>query len=376
MDDTLDAVRALVPEIATRGDEIEQARRLPPDLVKALVGAGCFRSLVPRSHGGAELGVPAHLRMLSELAAADGSVGWTVMIGSQAPVILGLLPRSTFDGIYATGPDVIVAGTFNPKGVATPVTGGFRISGQWPFASGCQHADLVIAHCFVDDGRQPPLRMAVLPPGDVEIKDTWSVSGLRGTGSHDFVADSAFVPDDHTFSLIEPHAGVEGPLWRIPELSTTTLAIAAVAVGIAQGALDEISAQALEKVPAFTESTLAANPLFRNQLGEADATLRAAEAALDAEAEEAWAAATAALPFTEEHRARIRGTTTWVTRTAAAIVDVAYGAGGGSAIYDTNPLQRRLRDVRALAQHFTMKPDVFTLVGSILTGQEADTTFL
>jgi len=299
-----------------------------------------------------------------------------MMIGCLAPLILGFLPRPTFDAMYAAGPDVIVAGTFNPKGVATPVDGGFRVSGQWPFASGCQHADWIIAHCFVDDGRQPPLRMMVLPPDEVEIKDTWWVSGLCGTGSHDFLVDGAFVPDDHSFSILEPQPGVEGPLWRIPELSSTTLMTAAVAVGIAQGALDDIVALATDKVPAFTDSTLATNPLFQNQLGEADATLRAVEAALDAEAEEAWAVGTTGSPFSDEHRARVRGTTTWVTRTAASIVDVAYSAGGGSSLYASNPLQRRLRDVRALTQHFSMKPDVFTLVGAVLTGQAADTSFL
>ncbi len=129
-DSVLDKIRAMAPAIAARGDEIEQGRRLPTDLVEKLSTAGCFRAMVPASHGGQGLTFAEQLLVIRELARADGSVGWTVMIGSSAPVVLGLLPRSSFDQIYAKGPDVILGGAFNPKGVATPVDGGYRVSGR------------------------------------------------------------------------------------------------------------------------------------------------------------------------------------------------------------------------------------------------------
>jgi alkylation response protein AidB-like acyl-CoA dehydrogenase len=208
--------------------------------VQELTAAGCFRTLVPRSHGGAELDLPAELRVIEELARADGSVGWTVMIGRSTPVVLGRLPRPTFDAIYAEGPDVIVGGTINPTGVATPVDGGFRVTGKWSFASGCQHAHWFIAHCVVDDGRQPPIRMMVLPAADVKIKDTWSVAGLCGTGSHDFVVTDGFVPTERSF-VVWGEPCLDVPLLWIPEPSLATLSIAAVAVGIAHGALGEVT---------------------------------------------------------------------------------------------------------------------------------------
>ena len=157
-------------------------------------------------------------------------------------------------------------------------TGGYRATGRWAFASGCQHADWIIAHCIVDDGRMPPLRMMVLPADDVEIVDTWSVSGLCGTGSHDFTLDGVFVPDERTFAVFD-EGGVEGPLGRIPELLYSSLAIADVALGIAEGALSEITTLATAKVPMFADAPLAGNPLFRYRLGEASAHLRAARGA-------------------------------------------------------------------------------------------------
>jgi indole-3-acetate monooxygenase len=372
---TFEAVRTLSPAIVARSEEIERGRRVPLDLVDGLAAAGCFRMLVPRSHGGTELALPEEMRVIDELARADGSVGWTVMIGSTAPVLLGKLPGETFDTIYAQGPDIVLAGTLNPTGTATPVDGGFAVSGQWSFASGCQHCHWYIAHCIVDDGRQPPIRMMVLPPTDVEIKDTWSVSGLCGTGSHDFAVNDAFVPAERSFVLWgEPCLDI--PILRIPELSLASLRGGAVAVGIAHGALGEVIDLATGKVPAFSDGTLASNPLFQNQLGEADARLRAARTLLYADAEEAWSTAVAGTPFTPDHRARIRATATWATWTAASVVDMAYTAGGGSSLYCSNPLQRRLRDIRALTQHFGVKLDTFTKAGAVLARQDVDLTFL
>ncbi|MGH3308526.1 MAG: acyl-CoA dehydrogenase family protein, partial [Nocardioides sp.] len=369
----LDAVKALSPSITVRAEEIERARRLPPDLVDELLAAGCFRMLVPRSHGGAQLDLPVQMQVLEELARADASVAWTVMIGSEGPVLFRMLPRASFDALYAAGPDVIMAGASKPTGVATPVEGGYRVTGQWAFASGCQHAHWFIGHCIVDDGREPPGRMMVLPPSDVEIKDTWSVSGMCGTGSHDVVANGAFVRDELSFVLgSEP--SVDVPPLRIPEVSRAAIQIASVTIGVARGALDEILALALDKTPTFTEEPLASNPLFQNQFGKAETQLRAARTALRGEADIVWAKAQAGSPFTPENRAHVRGTTTWVARTAAAVVNTAYQAGGSSSIYTSNPLQRRLRDAHALTQHFVMKADTFTKVGAVLAGQEVDLT--
>ena len=367
-------MKALTPSIAVRAEEIERARRLPPDLVDELLAAGCFRMLVPRSHGGAELDLLDQLQVLEELARADASVAWNVMIGSEGPVVFRMLPRASFDALYADGPDVIIAGSFNPIGVATPVEGGYLVTGQWAFASGCHHAHWFVGHCVVDDGREPPLRMMVLPMSDVDVKDTWSVSGLCGTGSHDVVVNGAFVPDELSFVFVDSEPSVDVPPLRIPEVTRAAIQIASVAIGVARGALDEILALAIGKTPAFVEGPLASNPLFQHQFGEAETLVRAARTALRGEADIVWAKAQAGSTFTPEDRAHVRGTTTWVARTAAAIVDTAYQAGGSSSIYTSNPLQRRLRDVHVLTQHFTMKADTFTKVGAVLAGQEVDLT--
>jgi alkylation response protein AidB-like acyl-CoA dehydrogenase len=296
------------------------------------------------------------------------------MIGSEGPVLFRMLPRTSFDALYAAGPDVIIAGAFPPTGVATPVEGGYRVTGQWAFASGCQHAHWFVGHCVVDDGREPPVRMMVLRPSDVEIKDTWSVSGMCGTGSHDVVVNGAFVPDELSFVVFGGEPSVDVPPLRVPEVTRAAIQVASVTIGVARGALDEILALALDKTPTFAEGLLVSNPLFQNQFGEAETQLRVARMALYAEADIVWAKAKAGSPFTPEDRAHVRGTTTWVGRTATAVVTTAYRAGGSSSIYTSNPLQRRLRDAHVLTQHLVMKADTFTKVGAVLAGQEVDLT--
>jgi alkylation response protein AidB-like acyl-CoA dehydrogenase len=189
------------------------------------------------------------------------------------------------------------------------------------------------------------------------------------------VVNDVFVPAERSF-VIWDEPCLDVPFLRIPELSFSSLRIGAVAVGIAQGALGEVTDLATGKVPMFSDGTLASNPLFQNQLGDADARLRAARTLLNAEAATSWETAVAGAPFTPDHRARIRATATWVTGTAASVVDMAYTAGGGSSIYSRSPLQRRLRDIHALTQHFGVKRDTFTKAGAVLAGQDVDLTFL
>ena len=377
----LDHVRELAPSIAARAASISAARRLPADLLAALTAAGCLRLLLPRSHGGGGADLPGAMRVFEALSRADGSVGWTVMIGASAWCDIAGLPRVTFDALYAGGPDVVGGGVINPTGSAVPAGGGYRVRGRWAFASGCEHCGWLSATCVEadgdgprPDGAGPRLRTVVFSPSEVEIEDTWKVSGLCGTGSHHFAARAVLVPAERTFSTVEAAPCVDEPVVRIPPPALYALQVACVATGVAQGALDELLALAPGKVPFLAGAPLTASPLFEHQLATADTELRAARGLLYADAEAAWAAAVAGAPFAPEQRARIRATAAWATARAAAVVGAAYHAGGGSALYLDSPLQRRLRDVHAVTQHFLVKPDALTTAGAVFAGQEVDLT--
>jgi alkylation response protein AidB-like acyl-CoA dehydrogenase len=376
----LEAVADIAPRLVARAAETEAGRRLPPDLVDELRAAGCFRMMVPRSHGGEEVDLVTAMRVLEELARADGSAGWTVAIGSAGWLDLCHLPRASFDALYADGP-IVTAGAIAPTGTATPLDGGYAITGRWGFASGCEHADVLYGNC-IDAGQEsssdgpPPMRVAVFSPDDVTIEDTWSVSGLCGTGSHHIAVDGVVVPADRTYDLLAAEPSVDTALTRIPLPSPFAVLLASVALGIAQGALDDVLGLVPGKVPLFAPAPLAAGPRFQETLATTDARLRAARAVLRQDAGELFGTAEAREPIPLELRARVRASATWAVDTAASVVDAAYRAGGGTSLYASSPLQRRLRDVHAVTQHFLVRPETLITAGAVLAGQGTDTSLL
>jgi alkylation response protein AidB-like acyl-CoA dehydrogenase len=369
--DVLDAARALGPTIAARAAEIEAARRVPADLLEGLRAAGVIRLLLPASHGGIEATLADALRVFETLATADASTGWTAMIGAGSWIDLAGLPRATFDAVYAEGPDVPIAGVISPSGTIASVDGGYRVDGRWSFASGCEHARWIFVDCVegVVDG-EPQLRMALLAPNELVIEDTWYVSGLAGTGSHHVRADGVVVPASRTFRTLDAPPCIDATIVRVPPPALLACAVASVAVGTAQAALDDIVALAAEKVPLLSPTALAADPTFHLDLAIADTELRAARGLLDDAATALWATAEAGAEPALADRARVRATAAWVTARAAAVVGVAYHAGGGSSLFAEHPLQRRLRDVHAVAQHFLVRRATLTTAGGILAGND------
>ena len=368
-----DTAAELIPAIASRAAEIEAARRVPRDLLDDLKAAGCFDVLVPTSHGGAGADIVTAMRLYEDLAAADASTAWIVMIGGGAWVDLVNLPRATFDAVFARGPGVIVAGAFNPAGSITAVNGGYRVEGRWGFASGCEHADWIYGNCVegLVDGH-PMLRAALFTRDDIVIEDTWTATGMCATASHHFRVEDLSLPPDRTFVPLEGEPCIDEPIARVHTPAFVALLVSSVALGIARGALEDVFALAAGKVPMLAASPLATNPLFQHDVAVADAELRASRRLLHATAEEIWAAGVDGRRLSLEEIARTRAAAAWATERATHVVDTAHRFGGGTAVYADSPLQRRLRDIHTLTQHFIVRPDTLTTAGAVLAGQEPD----
>jgi alkylation response protein AidB-like acyl-CoA dehydrogenase len=374
----LASVRDLAPSISARSDQIETGRRLPLDLLNQLISAGVFRMFVPKSHGGLEVDFPTSMEIIETLAAADGSTGWVVMIGCETPMLLALLSSKRFDELYCATPDLIIAGAFAPRGEAEMLDGRYRVKGRWGFASGCQHSTWLFGNCVVTENGQPragaipgtqETRAMMFPTDKGNILDTWSVSGMRGTGSHDFEVDGLEVPAGDSFDIFLGRSNLPNPAFAEP-LLYAAMHIGAVGVGIAQRALDEITTLARSnKKRLYAQSSLADNSLFQYRLGHAATSLRAARNLLRVEAESVWRAAIQGRPATLEDRARVMGAVTWSAHTASAVVDTCYKSGGGSSPYLKSPLQRCHRDVDTLTQHAAVAESWLSGAGASLLGQ-------
>jgi indole-3-acetate monooxygenase len=355
---------------------IETNRRLPDELLGGLRASDLFRAGAPAAVGAPEAPPAVTLRCAEVLARGDASAGWCLSIAATSSLLAGWLP---VDGVAETfgDPETVAAGIFTPRGRARPVDGGYRVSGRWAFCSGIMHSDYLFGGCMVEAGgdEPPTMRSLGMPTSELEIIDTWNTGGLRGTGSHDAVADDLFVPDRRSLSLLDPPTS-DGALYRFPIFAFFALSIAAAALGNARGAIDDLSALAAVKVGQGSSRTLAQRAATWTVVAEAEASLRAARAFYYQAIDEAWEAAQRAKPVSVELRTGLRLAATHAVRTAADVARNMYDLGGGSAIYDDSSLQRRFRDAHTATAHFQVNATSWELTGRLLLDQPTETMML
>jgi alkylation response protein AidB-like acyl-CoA dehydrogenase len=360
---TVDKVRVLLPEISARAEEIEQARAVPRDLAEKLRTAGVFRRYVPRSYGGDEMWPDEGLTVIEELARADASVAWVAAVGSEGPSFYAYLPPEAYDQIFANGPDVIHSGVINATGRAVRDGNGYRFSGRWSFASGSNNADYIAIHGVLDGpepatggtkpGGPPATRLGVVPASKVQIDDVWRVSGLKGTSSNDVVVQDLFIPEEWTGNFAELPKVPRHPLDQRPLLARFGTEFAAVAVGIAQGALDDITDIARNKVPATSPSKLAADPVAQYMVGSLSTDLYMARTLLHQVAKDDQASVGQG-PLDNTAMVIRRARLARAASVAASVVEGCYTVSGTTGLFEACPLQRRLRDVRAVTQHYLL----------------------
>ncbi len=352
--------------------EIDDDRRLPEELVALLGESGLLRAGAPVEVRGLELPPAVALRCAEALARGNASAGWCVSIAITSSLLVAYLPASSRDALFGDGRGV-AAGVWAPRGTARTVDGGVVVSGRWPFCSGITHADMMFAGCLVDDQRVPSV--VALGKEDLTVLDTWHTLGLRGTGSHDTVADEVFVPADRVFSLFDGPI-VDRPLYRFPVFGFFALSIAAAALGNARGAIEDLVELASAKKGLGSTRTLAERPATQAAVATAEAALGAARALYYQAIEAAWQASQDGEGVSVEARNRLRLAATHATRTSADVVRDMYDLAGGTAIYDSSPLQRRFRDAYTATAHFQVNEASRELPGRILLDQPADVSML
>ncbi|OBJ61727.1 acyl-CoA dehydrogenase family protein [Mycobacterium asiaticum] len=352
--------------------QTERERRLAPDLVDRLNDAGLLRATMPREVDALELEPPIALRCAEAIARGDAAAGWCVSIAITSALLVAYLPPAVRDEMFGGGRGV-AAGVWAPRGKARSVDGGVVVSGRWPFCSGITHADVLFAGCFVDDGRVPSV--VALPKDQLRVLDNWHTLGLRGTGSHDTVADELFVPSDRVFSLFDGPV-LDRPLYRFPVFGFFALSIGAATLGNARAAIDDFAELAAGKKGLGSTRTLAERPATQAAAATAESSLSAARALYYEAIDTAWQASHESEPVPVDLRNRLRLAATHAARTSADVVRTLYDLAGSSAIYDDSPLQRRFRDAFTATAHFQVNEASRELPGRVLLGQPADVTML
>jgi indole-3-acetate monooxygenase len=373
---------AAVDSIATiarqHADASERERCLAKPVMDAIMDLKLHKLLAPALVGGGQSDPLTFHRAIRQLSALDGSTGWCTWVGNISAWYSSRLAPGPAQQVLGD-PRAYPAGTLFPFGEAHVDDGGFRVRGRWPYASGCQHATGFQSVCVVYEGGQPRMaapempevRIVTMRRDQVEIIDTWDVNGLAGTGSHDVAATDAFVPEELTAPLAAPaDPEFAAPLYSFPLVGIISASIAASGFGIGDTSVEAALELARTKVSAGTTVGLRERPVFQVQMAEAMATLRSAEAWLEAELQGAWETATRGEPVGMDARGNLALAASHGTQSAARAVELAYFAAGGTANYRSSPLQRALRDVHAVTQHAAASPHQFETAGRVLGGLE------
>jgi alkylation response protein AidB-like acyl-CoA dehydrogenase len=376
-------MRELATKARESADEAERQRRLPAELSRELADAGFYRLCVPKSLGGGEAEPAELLGVVEALAEGDAAAGWCVAVCATAGMLGAYLEPEDAATVY-TDPAGVVGGVFAPSGRAVANGDRLTVSGRWRFCSNVDNCTWLMGGCVVFDGDaprlleggRPDIRLVLMPAGSVDVIDTWSVSGLRATGSHDIAVDGLDVPAGRAASLITDAPREPGPLYAFPPFGLLAASIAAVALGTARGALDELGELAGVKTPTLSTRKLAERAATQSGVARAEAAVRAARALLYDATARCWTAAQEGGEISVELRAGLRLASTHAVEAAAGAIDEAYRLGGGSAIYETSPLQRRFRDVHAATQHMLVGPATWELAGRSLLGLEFDASQL
>jgi alkylation response protein AidB-like acyl-CoA dehydrogenase len=357
-----EAVRRLVPEFDARATEGEALRTMPPDLVARAKGSGLFRLGLPRSLGGLELDPATQVAVIEEISRADGSAGWTILIGNSTAFFAWLDPVAA-RAMIGGRTEFASTSMWAPLGKVIPDgTGAFTLSGRWSFNSGCQHAEWLQVGAFVMDGSPgsaprlrdngaPDWRFAFVPRELAAIEQDWDASDLRGTGSHHLSIENNRVPAEHLAAPFFEPARHDGPLWRIPLVTQAGMLMAGFPLGVARRALDEFTELAKTKVRGSANEKVAYDGHAQVQLAQNEAGLRAARAFVFETIAEVWRSACGGDAPTLEQRARVLLATNQAMRAGVEAVDAVFRLAGAAAVLSDQRLQRCLRDIHAGAQH-------------------------
>ena len=378
--DYLQRARDLGPAIDAAANEIEQTRDLPASLFAALRERGLFRLVQPEDYSGAELDPPSLVQVIEEIASHDASTAWCVGQTNICALTAAYLEPAVVQDIF--GPDTGILAWGPGPGEAKVVPGGYRLTGNFDFASGSRLASWLGAHVPViepdgskrmgQDGK-PLSATMFFRKNTVEVRDTWQTMGLRGTGSDSYSAKDLFVPEAYTMKRdgsAKPR--VKGELYVFTPSTLYAGSFAGIALGIARSVMTSFVQEAAGSIPRGGSRPRSENHVMQSHDGWNEARLRAARTYLLATVSDVWAEARTRGHMTQDELLAIRMASTFAIQSAKQVVATLYEAAGAMAIFNARPFERRFRDMHCVTQQIQGHPEHFETVGQVLLGRKPD----
>ncbi|MGH6695146.1 acyl-CoA dehydrogenase family protein [Sphingopyxis sp.] len=373
----IERVRALKPLIEARAADAETARRPDDEVWSALRKSGYFYMYVPRRFGGLEFDPDTYISATLPIAEGCPSTGWTACFAAEHNWLIAQYPEATQAEVWKQTPYVIAPSAASPPGTATPVNGGFRLSGRWKWGTCVMHADWVMLNALQPvDGGPPIVRMMLMPADQVEVIDSWQMAGMAATGSNDMRVEDLFVPEGYQFEVQPVRSGrgngrsIYGAgLYGSPMLPNLCVTASIPALGAARQAI----ALCRQRLQAHTKlgstTTSVEKPAAQMRLARADLLARSAERTIRASARENIAIGAIDEPAQTTERIRLRAEIAIAVQQCVEAIRTCCEAVGSSVHALDNPMQRLLRDVQVMQSHIVYDLDVATeLHGRALVG--------
>jgi 3-hydroxy-9,10-secoandrosta-1,3,5(10)-triene-9,17-dione monooxygenase len=367
-EEAMGRARDIVPTLRSRAQKCEDARVLLPENEKLLHDTGLFRFHQPRRFGGMELPFIAVVDLVAELARGCPSTAWNVGNLGCHHWILAYYEPQTQHEVWDQDPDALIASSIAlAAGRGRRVDGGFAVSGRWPFSSGVDNSQWnMLAVTVYEDAKAVDWRLCLVPRKDYDIIDTWYAMGMVGTGSKDIEVKEVFVPERRALALARCRGGLEhpgaalndGPLFRVPIVASAGHPLSASALGAAQGAFESVKENFTGRIGTYTGAKVSEFQAVQIKLAEARVLIDSA----------AHLMRQSGLGFQDyaeknqvpdiETKLRWRAQNAFAVRQARQAVETLWSCYGANAIYTRDPLQRYLRDLQAINQHFSFNFDV------------------
>jgi alkylation response protein AidB-like acyl-CoA dehydrogenase len=362
------AAAEMVPRLAARAVESESLRHVHPDTIAELHSSGLMRLMQPVRFGGSELGLDDLMNVVFELARGCASTAWVYSNLASHAWNLGQFDLKAQQDVWDDDPNALAAtGLAFPCGKATPVEGGYRLSGLWPFGSGVDASTWMLVGAMTERaGGAPERRFFLVPQQDFKSLDNWSAYGLTATGSHDVQVQDAFVPEHRSVSAEIFAAGQNlpgaqlytNPLFSMPTFAAFAYILSSVPVATAKAAVEQFTGAMRARAGTYTGTRVAELSSVQARIAEAASCVEFAETVIRRDWQTLEANVRAGEYPSMETKLRWKRNVAFATGLAVRAIDALMPAAGAGGLKMDMPLQRQFRDIHAASSHIALTWDV------------------
>lgn len=349
----LNQIKTHLPLIKQDAETAEKQGHLTDDVLNAIYGLRLFRVFISENYNGAPQDLVTALKAFELIATADGATGWLVMIGAGGGLFSGFIEPKAAKEIFE--PErAVIAGSGMPSGSVSSEGNGFVAKGRWAYASGAYHATWFTANCLVEGTENDIIAIAV-PADQVTIHETWSVFGMKGTGSHDFSVDNTSLPKSHTFSLFE-HPILDEPIYHCPLDTLASVTFASVGIGIAQHCLEAFNDFAKTKSVLGSEARLIEDKGVKQRVVQAEQLISDARSQLYTLATQVWYTLEKGSPPDADLKKKVQKSCVEMVQNCIKAANLLKARAGMMAVFEASEFGRAWRDLQVLSQHAMLSP--------------------